>query len=81
MDTVLKIQKALGVKIETLVEESAKAHGLREGGARHRRRDDPSSEAYDRLMRRLRKCAPEEINAISKIVSQVIKLKRAETET
>lgn len=77
--TVLRIQKALGIDLQCLAPDALLNRVLKEETPLYESKKISSgsdSQIYDRLVRRLRKCNPREIDTISKITNQVLKLLR-----
>ncbi len=74
LDTVMRIQKALAVDVMDLISNEKPSFVLLEEASGYQARS-PSKER-DRLMKRLKECTPEELNTVSRVVSEILKLRR-----
>ena len=74
LDTVLRIQRALGVELEDLVAESAAP--LKAAEKTNAYREDSPFREYERLTRRLSKSSPAEMDVIVKMLKQVMRMRR-----
>ena len=80
LQTVMQLQKALGVRLQDLMPDPTAPAVLSETSAEYGKdaagAGDDASREYERLARRLQKCSPEEIDTIARIVGQVLRLRR-----
>ena len=76
LETVLQIQKALRVELMELIPESYSSRSTQQERLLYGSPPTPTSQKYERLVYRLQKCTPEEIETILKIVNQALKPKR-----